>query len=149
MLFLSCDLTTSLCSLSSHSIPKVKVIESGKVGEYELELTDDPDDLMTISVAKVPIYVSFATIGKFAVIDPSMEEEMCHGCRVTFGVNASGNVVGLEQGAGALGLDLLPELTIAATKVGSQLISQQDALLESEGEGKTQKIGFSKRSTVF
>lgn len=104
---------------------------------------------MTISVAKVPIYVSFATIGKFAVIDPSLEEEMCHGCRVTFGVNASGNVVGLEQGAGALGLDLLPELTIAATKVGSQLISEQDTILQSEGEGKTQKIGFSKRSTVF
>lgn len=114
-----------------------------------MELADDPDDFLTISVEKVPIFVTFAAIGKFAAVDPSLEEEMCRGCRVTFGVNAAGNVVGMEQGAGALSLELLPELTVVATKVGSQLISAIDVILSREGEGKTQKIGFSKRSNVY
>lgn len=131
-----------------YSIPHVKVIETGKVGEYDLEMPDDPDDVISISVDKVPIYVTFANIGNFAVMDPSLEEEMCRGCRLTVGVNKAGSVCGMDKGTGSFSLDSLPELTLAATKVGAKIIEDIDAKLLAEKEGKTHKFGFSKPSPI-
>ena len=126
------------------SLPKVKVVESGKTGEYELELCDDPDDVLTLSVEKVPIFITFAKVGNFLVVDPCIEEEMCNGCRVSTGVNREGNVCATDKGIGPLSLESLPEITLAATKIGSKLISEIDALIELEKHGRTVKSGFSK-----
>jgi exosome complex component RRP42 len=123
----------------------VRVIESGRTGEYELELTDDPDDCVKVDVEKVPIFVSFSHIEGFPVVDPSMEEELCRGCRTTLGVNKMGNICSIDKGTGALALNALSELTLAATKIGTKLIEEIDALLAEESQGKTVKRGFSKK----
>lgn len=125
-------------------MPKVKVVESGKAGEYELELSDDPDDSLTISVEKVPVFVSFSQLGNFAVVDPSIEEELCMGCRTTIGVNKAGNICAIDKGTGAISVTSLPELTLVATKIGTKIIAELDEKLEAEKEGTTIKTGFSK-----
>jgi len=122
----------------------VKVIESGKAGEYELELSDDPDDCVTVSVEKVPVFVSFSHLGNFAVVDPSIEEELCMGCRATLGVNKSGNICAIDKGTGSLSVTAVPELTLVATKIGTKLISDMDNMLEQEKLGKSIKTGFSR-----
>ena len=123
----------------------MRVIESGRTGEYELELSDDPDDCVKITVDSVPIFVSFNHIGGFPVVDPSMEEELCRGCRTTLGVNKAGNICSIDKGTGALSLNALSELTLAATKIGTKLIEQMDAHLVEEANGKTVKKGFSRK----
>jgi exosome complex component RRP42 len=136
-------------ALATTTLPKVKVVESGKTGEYELELSDDPDDCVSISVEKVPIFVTFMTVGDFPVVDPCMEEEMCRGCRVSMGINKQGNICSTDKGTGSLSLQTIPQLTLAATNVGSKIIAEIDAFLEQERQGKTEKKGFFSKSLLL
>lgn len=116
-------------ALYNTMLPKVKVIETTRRGEYELELSDDYEDCIRISVEKVPIFISFNQIGKFFIVDPSTEEELCMGCRITIGINNNGNICAIDQGSGAIKPSILPEITMVAKNIGTKMIKDMDDYL--------------------
>lgn len=121
------------------------MMESGRTGEYVLELSEDPDECVRLSVDLLPIFISFHQIGQFSVVDPSSEEESCMGCRTTIGVNKAGKICAIDKGAGTLAINALAELTLAASKIGTNLITEIDQHLLKESTQQTQKTSFSRR----
>lgn len=126
-------------ALTSTTIPRVHVVEKPG-GQYELELSDDPEDMIRLDASNVPVCVTFSQIGAFEVIDATLEEEGCLSCRTTYSVSKDGTFSSSQKGYGAVDVKTLREQVKIARRVAQQIIEKMDAALEAESH--TTKIGF-------
>jgi exosome complex component RRP42 len=122
-------------------IPKVNVIEKPG-GQYELELSDDADETVRINVDNVPICVTFTQIGGFEIIDASIEEELCLGCRTTLAVNKKGLFCTVQKGFGTVSVQSLKSMIKIGRRVAIQILEKLDDALAKEARERRQKIGF-------
>lgn len=86
-------------------IPSVKVKENIRTGQVELEVSDDPEDCIELDVEEIPITVTLTKVsscilgqtlantgnriqvGHKHIVDATLEEEFCPGCRLIVGIN--------------------------------------------------------------
>ncbi|XP_049850921.1 putative exosome complex exonuclease RRP42 [Schistocerca gregaria] len=113
-------------ALANTTVPLVKVVEAKKPGEYEFELDGDIDNNIIIPVENVPIFVSFNQIGSYLIVDPSLQEELCLGCRISIGINKIGNICTIDKGNGMIGLETLPQIMSTAKTLGLKILNLID-----------------------
>lgn len=151
-------------ALATTTIPQVNVVEKPG-GQFELELSDDPEDMIRIDASNVPVCVTFSQvclnasllhllsfctmtshlsfqIGAFEVIDASLEEEGCLSCRTTFAVSKDGTFSSSQKGFGAADVKALREQVKIARRIAQQVIEKMDAALEADNQTGTSRIGF-------
>jgi exosome complex component RRP42 len=122
-------------------IPKVNVIEKPG-GQYELELSDDADETVRLNTEDVPICVTFTELGGFEIIDATMEEELCLGCRTTLAINKKGLFCTVQKGFGTISVTSLKSMIKIGRRVALQILEKLDDTLAKEQKERRQKIGF-------
>eukprot|EP01120_Amphizonella_sp_Union-15-10_P010176 TRINITY_DN4041_c0_g3_i1.p1 TRINITY_DN4041_c0_g3~~TRINITY_DN4041_c0_g3_i1.p1 ORF type:complete len:283 (-),score=47.91 TRINITY_DN4041_c0_g3_i1:35-883(-) len=114
-------------------IPRVTIIQSQESkDDYELELNDDPNVALTLSVHEFPVTVTFTKIGENQIVDATMEEELCMSSRVIVGVNINGNICHVQKEFGSLSYLALQQVISASRKLGSTLLKQMDSQLQNQ-----------------
>eukprot|EP01130_Rhizamoeba_saxonica_P002296 TRINITY_DN1212_c0_g1_i1.p1 TRINITY_DN1212_c0_g1~~TRINITY_DN1212_c0_g1_i1.p1 ORF type:complete len:170 (-),score=42.13 TRINITY_DN1212_c0_g1_i1:57-566(-) len=129
------------CALYDTKIPKVTVLQGDTPGDFELELSEDPEETISIPLLHVPICVSLSMIGEHFIIDPSLEEESCIGTRLSFAVNQAGNICAIQKGFGSVTPKQLKGMLKTAQILGRIIIEKLDSALELESEYQ-EKVGF-------
>jgi len=133
-------------ALSNTQIPKVKIIPSPD-GTHELEL--DGDKAFSLPIDNVPVCVTMSRIGGHHIVDATLEEELCRGCRVTFAVNKSGNVCSVQKGTGTISPHAFTVMLQNAVSIGKILIEKLDAVLTLETEQKKNETSNHQTSFGF
>mmetsp|Transcript_15210 Transcript_15210/g.16913 ORF Transcript_15210/g.16913 Transcript_15210/m.16913 type:complete len:282 (+) Transcript_15210:28-873(+) len=129
-------------ALATTTIPEVTVIAGDKPDDYDLQPSDDPEDIINIDVSKVPIAVTFTRIGNFHVVDTTPEEEACMTARVSVTVNKAGDICGIEKGYGSLSLVQLKEVLQVAQSVGVKIIGATEEIITKEKAPEHSTRGF-------
>jgi len=115
-------------ALANTQVPALKVTRHGD--EYEIELSDNPEDCTSIPVQRVPVIVTVSKVGKRFIVDTTLEEEMCADARVTAAVVQSGKFAMVQKGAsGVIDPLALFDMLQVASDVGTKIIAAQDAFL--------------------
>jgi len=134
---------TTRAALFNTKIPKVNVVPGNSLDEYEIELTDDPDDFVNITIEDIPICITLTQLGNRFILDSTLEEEKCLGCRVTIAVNKKGNICGIQKGGnGSIDNKTLKSMIQNAQNVGKIIIDKLDFALKEENTLGKEKIGF-------
>jgi len=127
-------------ALSNTTIPTVNVIRGDVSNNFELEL--DPDNTWAIPVENIPITVTLTRFGQYHLVDSTLEEELCHGARVTFALNKQGNLCAMYKGsAGVVSPAVVCHMIRDAKICGLQILERMDEFLKNEKSIK-EKRGF-------
>eukprot|EP00029_Vermamoeba_vermiformis_P013882 TRINITY_DN8823_c0_g1_i1.p1 TRINITY_DN8823_c0_g1~~TRINITY_DN8823_c0_g1_i1.p1 ORF type:complete len:295 (+),score=59.47 TRINITY_DN8823_c0_g1_i1:74-958(+) len=132
-------------ALFSTKIPSVKVKENIRTGQVELEVSDDPEDCIELDIEEIPITVTLTKVGHKHIVDATLEEEFCPGCRLIVGINKKGNSCAIQMGNGAIDSTSFIEILKAAHFVGTSLLQKMDEVLHKErkmGILGVNKLGF-------
>lgn len=113
-------------------------------GDKDIEVNDDLSQYEKLDTTNIPVSITLGKIGKYYLMDPSVEEELCMQARVTVGVNAQGNVCSVQKGsvigaATSCGINPseLNKMIQSARQIGLALLKQLDALLSKEEAEKS------------
>ncbi|KAM9985422.1 hypothetical protein ACTFIZ_008961 [Dictyostelium cf. discoideum] len=117
-------------ALDNTRIPRVKAIQ-GEYEEITFEVSDDPEDTLSLSIDNVPICVTLTKIGNQFVIDTTLQEELCMNARLTVGVNSLANICSIQKG-GIDGLDptTINQMINTAKVVGVKILNIMDKTLK-------------------
>ncbi|KAK5583819.1 hypothetical protein RB653_005421 [Dictyostelium firmibasis] len=117
-------------ALQNTRIPRVKAIQ-GEYEEITFEVSDDPEDTLSLSIDNVPICVTLTKIGTQFVIDSTLQEELCMNARLTVGVNSLSNICSIQKG-GIEGLDptTINQMINTAKVVGVKILNIMDKTLK-------------------
>ncbi|KAN0030501.1 hypothetical protein ACTA71_009140 [Dictyostelium dimigraforme] len=125
------DALSIACRSALHNtrIPRVKAIQ-GEYEEITFEVSDDPEDTLSLSIENVPICVTLTKIGSQFVIDTTLQEELCMNARLTVGVNSLSNICSIQKG-GIDGLDptTINQMVNTAKVVGVKILNIMDKTL--------------------
>jgi len=121
-------------ALFNTQIPEIIVTPSSESGKFDLALNEDKT--FGIAVDNVPVCVTLSKIGEHHIVDATLEEELCRGCRVTFAVNKKGNVCSMQKGMGTITPHGLTLMLQNAGSIGKVLIEKMDIILQTEKEQK-------------
>jgi len=134
---------TTRAALFNTRIPKVNVVQGETIDDLEIELTDDPDDSISIPIEDIPICVTLTQLGKNFILDTTLEEEQCLGCRVTIAINKKGNVCGIQKGGhGSITSLTLKSMVQNVQYVGKIILDKLDLALKEENTLGKEKISF-------
>ena len=91
-------------------LPKVTVTASG-AGPADVDISDDPDDVVAYDVSRVPVGVTLSRIGRAFAVDTTPAEEQCCDASVLVAAAAAGGVSFVQKGGvGSLYAGSLPEM---------------------------------------
>lgn len=120
-------------------IPKVSV-SYDENGMHELEVSDDPFDVSSLSVANVPCFVTLSKVGQQFVLDASQEEEACAVGSLSIAVTETGKIVSiLKGGSGSLHPENIMDIIEVGQDIGISLNKAIMEKLELEGAIKEKK----------
>ncbi|KNC52398.1 exosome complex exonuclease RRP42 [Thecamonas trahens ATCC 50062] len=130
-------------ALANTTLPRVSTVPSETPGEFDLEVSDDPDDVIALDVSRLPVSVTLARLGDFYVADPTLEEEACQTAAFTVGVTADGTLSGATlSGDGGIPPAMLIEMFQVARKLGMALVADMNDLGEQEAKLDRDVVGF-------
>jgi exosome complex component RRP42 len=135
--------TQSILKIIKKRIPKIIVLEL-EDGTTEIELSDNPNDFISIPTKNFPISITFAKINNDFIIDPNMEEESCISSKLTVAINSSGNICSIQKGGLNKGFSFIEiqKILKSAKNIGMDLIEKLDEKIEKDKS--TNKTGFFK-----
>jgi len=142
-LFDSCSVAVK-AALHDIGIPNVTAT-AGDEGEYEINLPDDPSDVIKLKTSNCPVLVTVSKIGNHHVVDATLEEEVCSHASLIVGVTSKGLVTGVKKvGKGSLSLGSVNEMMETARKVGRRVNQGFSKLMKVEkGMSKDfDKVGY-------
>eukprot|EP01126_Amoeba_proteus_P055967 TRINITY_DN697_c0_g1_i5.p1 TRINITY_DN697_c0_g1~~TRINITY_DN697_c0_g1_i5.p1 ORF type:complete len:289 (+),score=73.39 TRINITY_DN697_c0_g1_i5:86-952(+) len=120
-------------ALLSTEIPVVSVVENTEEGgHFDIELGED---LQSLPILDIPVFVTLTRIGSTALVDTTLEEEYCSECRIAFAVNSKGIICTTQKGNGLVGLPQLQQMMLDASVLGMKMIDLMDRVLKTE-QGK-------------
>ncbi|XP_038070250.1 exosome complex component RRP42-like [Patiria miniata] len=120
-------------ALYNTRIPKVKV-QVDSEGQEEIEVSDDPHDVVLLDTCNMPVLVTVSKIGQQHVVDATLEEEACCLACIVMAVNAKGALVGMEKkGSSSLTMDSIQDMITTGKKVGMNLNSNLSSVLQEIG----------------
>ncbi|XP_022094545.1 exosome complex component RRP42-like [Acanthaster planci] len=120
-------------ALYNTRIPKVKV-QDGE-GQEEIEVSDDPHDVVLLDTSNMPVLVTVSKVGQQHVVDATLEEEACCLACIVMAVNPKGALVGMEKkGASSLTLNSIQDMITTGKKVGMNLNSNLSSVLQEIGQ---------------
>eukprot|EP01028_Stygiella_incarcerata_P004511 TRINITY_DN1993_c1_g1_i1.p1 TRINITY_DN1993_c1_g1~~TRINITY_DN1993_c1_g1_i1.p1 ORF type:complete len:298 (-),score=84.85 TRINITY_DN1993_c1_g1_i1:43-936(-) len=124
-------------ALFDTKIPKVTAAKN-ESGDYEFEVSEDPEDVDRLQSDAVPICVSLCVIGNEVVVDPCLEEEECISAKLIIGINRHGEVSMIQKsGSGSIEVDKWDAYVEIGRRIGFQVIQNMQAkLLQDESERK-------------
>jgi len=124
-------------------IPKVNVIPGDTYEDYEIEIGDDPEDTIPIPIIDIPICVTLTQLGQKYIVDTTLEEEQCLGCRLTIAVNKNSSICCIQKGGhGSVSSTTLKSMIQTAQSIGKVIIDKQDIAIKEESKLNKEKIGF-------
>jgi len=126
-------------ALHTTEMPLVTVVEGVGSGDFELEL--DGDRVVPLPLIQVPVFVTLTRVGNVAIVDASLEEEQCSGCRVAFAVNKLGHICTTQKGNGVVTVHQFQQMMMDASVIGQKLIEKMDNVLLEE-KSIEKKYGF-------
>mmetsp|Transcript_50076 Transcript_50076/g.128889 ORF Transcript_50076/g.128889 Transcript_50076/m.128889 type:complete len:295 (-) Transcript_50076:25-909(-) len=131
-------------ALANAKIPNLRVVQGATEDKKEVELSNDPDDVMGIDVKLVPLSVTLTLVGNHYIVDPTEEEEMSATSTLTVGVNGDGNICAIEKsGVRGMSTDGMSKCLSLAKAVAKATIEQQnDAILRESRSAAPTKKGF-------
>lgn len=108
-------------------------------------MSDDPADFINLNAENIPISVSLGKIGKYYIVDPSLEEEVCMQARITVAVNSKGNICSILKGSSpdaqsafaGVNPSELSKVVQSARQIGLALMKNLNLLLEKEVKKKS------------
>ncbi|XP_053207158.1 exosome complex exonuclease RRP42-like [Panonychus citri] len=113
-----------LCSLAVKAalhetrLPKVYV----NPDTMEIEIPDDPFDVISLDVSQVPLFVTVTRIGNNYIIDPTQEEEASSISSLLFSINDCGTLLHSKKlGFGSLHSEPIKELIPKISQVSLEL----------------------------
>jgi len=116
-------------------VPNIQVIKDGDA--TELQISDDPLDAMQVDTSRIPVAVTLTKIASRFVVDATIEEEFCQSARLTIGINKQGNSVSVQKaGKGGLLPSSVSQMMMAARKIGCEIITRLDTMLERTTQQK-------------
>jgi len=116
-------------ALQDTRIPDLNVIGEG--AERDIEVSDDPYDIIPVDVSNVPVLVTLNKIGNRYVVDATAEEEVCTDAQLLVSINSKGKLCSAQKhGDGAIHPDLLFEMMNVAKKIGSVINTKLKEVLE-------------------
>lgn len=120
----------SKAALKTTCVPHVQVIQGEN--SVELDVSDDPSDVIALECENVPLCVTLAQIGPYFILDATQEEENCMSAGLLVGVDPKGEVCGLHTlGLGAFPSIDLVEMLRVARRVGLALNAQLASILSA------------------
>ena len=125
-------------------LPKVTVVRN-EIGTDDLEISDDPDDVIQLNVDKSPLVVTVSKIGHSQVVDASVSEEACSFGKLYVAVDSTGCISFLRKaGGGSLDPFSVQEMLETARTVGKELNASLSETLKHERSSKSQPLGLLK-----
>ena len=112
-------------------LPDLKVIGEG--AERDIEVSDDPYDIVPLDVSGVPVLVTLNKIRDRYVVDATLQEEVCSDSQLLVAINAKGNVCSTQlHGDGAMHPDLLFEMLRVGKKIGTVINTKLKEVVDAE-----------------
>lgn len=142
-LFDACSIAVK-AALHDIGIPNVTAT-AGDEGEYEINLPEDPSDVIKLKTSNCPVLVTISKIGNHHVVDATLEEEFCSHASLIVGVTSKGMITGVKKrGQGSLCLESVNEMLETAKKVGKRVNQGFSKLMKLEkGMSKDfDKVGY-------
>ncbi|XP_056154577.1 exosome complex component RRP42 [Lampris incognitus] len=130
-------------ALFNTKIQKVHVSEDE--GGKEIELSDDPYNVLRLDVENVPCVVTLCKVGHRYVVDATLQEKACSVANLIISVTQKGMLTCVRKmGGGSLDPESIFEMTEAGKRLGKALHAPLMKLLhEEESLGKKrEKVGF-------
>lgn len=128
-------------ALYNTRLPHV-IVQKDDDGQEEIELSDDPHDVIALNTDNIPVLVTVSKVGQRHVVDASLEEEACCLACLVIAVSNDGAVYGMEKkGPNSLALDSIQDMIDTAKKVGVSLNHSLCKTLKDIGYGAT-ALGF-------
>jgi exosome complex RNA-binding protein Rrp42 (RNase PH superfamily) len=94
-------------AIEKAELPKL-IVKSDDGGEIELDISDNPSDVLKLDSSNVPFAVSISKIGNSYVVDSDLKEESVTKVRLTFGLDSNGMIrYSSKDGFGSLDPDTL------------------------------------------
>ncbi|EGC37720.1 hypothetical protein DICPUDRAFT_29826 [Dictyostelium purpureum] len=117
-------------ALYNTRLPRVKAIQ-GEYEEITFEVSDDPEDTLSLSIENAPICVTLTKIGTQFVIDSTLQEELCMDARLTVGINSHSNICSIQKG-GIQGLDpaTINQMINTSKVIGTKILNIMDKTLK-------------------
>ncbi|KAM8885052.1 exosome complex component RRP42 isoform 1-T1 [Synchiropus picturatus] len=131
-------------ALFSTKISKVHV-STDEEGGKEIELSDDPYDVVRLNVENVPCIVTLCKVGHRHVVDATLQEKACSVASLVISVTHKGVITCVRKvGTGSLDPESVCEMTEAGKRIGKGLHPPLISLLQQEEQlgTKRQKVGF-------
>ncbi|XP_072013791.1 exosome complex component RRP42-like [Amphiura filiformis] len=128
-------------ALYNTRLPHVTV-QTDDDGQEELELSDDPHDVIAINTDNVPLFITVSKVGQRHVVDASLKEEACCLACLVVAVSTEGHICGMEKkGPNSLAVDSIQDMINTAKKVGISLNQSLSSVLKKIGYG-AKAVGF-------
>ena len=71
----------------------------------EIDVSDDPSDFEKLPFKNIPICVTFAKIGDYFIVDPTVEEELVMSTKLTIAINKNSEICSIQKGGSSSGLN--------------------------------------------
>jgi len=118
-------------ALFNARLPDLTVIGEG--AERDIEVSDDPYDILPLDISNVPVLVTLNKISNRYVVDATAEEEVCSDAELLIAINSKGRVCSMQKhGKGAIHPDLLFEMLRVGQKIGSIINTKLKEVLDLE-----------------
>jgi len=112
-------------------LPDLTVIGEG--AERDIEVSDDPYDIIPLDVSNVPVLVTLNKIKNRYVVDATTEEEVCSDAQLLVSINSKGNICSAQKhGNGAIHPDLLFEMMRVGKKIGTVINTKLKEVIDVE-----------------
>jgi len=116
-------------ALCDTRIPDLTVIGEG--AERDIEVSDDPYDILPLDVSNIPVLVTLNKISERYVVDATAEEEVCSDSQLFVSINSKGRICSAQKhGNGAIRPDLLFEMMRVAQKIGCVINTKLKEVLD-------------------
>ena len=133
-------------------IPKINVLRIAKDKQntsnerqynYDIEVSDDPQQYDKLNVSRVPVCVTLSKIGGKFIVDANLDEEQCVHANLVVSVNSLGHVCSVEKGGkGTLDPSLMFQMIENSKSIALKIISSVNDILQKEENTSRQKVGF-------
>lgn len=118
-------------ALHDTRIPDLTVIGDGE--ERDIEVSDDPYDVLPIDISNVPVLVTLNKVSNRYVVDATAEEEVCSDSQLLISIDSAGQVGSMQKhGNGGIHPDLLFEMLRVGQKIGTVINKKLKEVLEEE-----------------
>lgn len=99
----------------------------------EIEFPDDPNDVFSLDVTNLPIFLTLNRVGSEFIIDATREEEACSKAKLLLAVCPTQVVLMKEMGGpGSLHIDSISDVIDTGKEIGTTLQKKINEILEEE-----------------